>query len=132
MPTKGKVNKSAAIRELLSTMGLDASPTEVSKRLKSKGITVSPDAVSTIKLEMRKRAAASLNGSPAPSIGYAQRVVQWTSVWLIPHSARWASPHSSRPSSANRSNEPGGLTKNCAKCCRALERRKWTNHGSHG
>ena len=63
MPTKAKVNKSAAIRELLNTMGLDASPTEVSKRLKSKGITINPNAVSTIKLEMRKRATSSSNGT---------------------------------------------------------------------
>ncbi len=65
MPTKEKVNKSAAIRELLSTMGLDASPTDISKRLKSKGITVSPNAVSTIKLEMRKRAASRSKGTQA-------------------------------------------------------------------
>jgi hypothetical protein len=49
------VNKSEAIREALREMGLDASPTEVAQRLGKQGIDVRANAVSMIKLRMRKQ-----------------------------------------------------------------------------
>jgi hypothetical protein len=53
--TKTKINKSQKIREALESMGLDASPTEISRKMGEQGITVSPNMVSGIKIEMKKR-----------------------------------------------------------------------------
>jgi hypothetical protein len=71
------VNKSEAIREALREMGLDASPTEVAQRLGKQGIDVKANAVSMIKLRMRKQgdvgpqrsAARATSEAPAPSRG---------------------------------------------------------------
>jgi hypothetical protein len=58
-PKKGSVNKSEEIRQLLSKLGADASPTEVAKLLAEKGIQVHPNMVSGIKIKMRKAQGTS-------------------------------------------------------------------------
>lgn len=57
--TKTKVNKSQKIREALESMGLDASPTQISRKLGEQGIPVTPNMVSGIKIEMKKRHAGN-------------------------------------------------------------------------
>jgi hypothetical protein len=62
---KGKPSKSDAIRKALPEMGgLSASPTDVAKKLKAQGIPVTPQNVSQVKLELRKRRAKA--GPRAP------------------------------------------------------------------
>ncbi len=54
MPRMKTVNKSEMVREMLREMGMDASPTEISHRLTAQGHRVSPNAVSGIKIAMKK------------------------------------------------------------------------------
>jgi hypothetical protein len=48
------MNKSQMVRDMLHEMGMDASPTEISQKLASKGIRVTPNMVSGIKIATKK------------------------------------------------------------------------------
>src|SRR5580765_2129126 len=59
---KMKTNKSQMIRDMLTEMGVDASPTEISRKLTSQGVKVTPNMVSGIKISMRHKKPANGRG----------------------------------------------------------------------
>jgi hypothetical protein len=50
-----KTNKGQMIRDMLTEMGMDASPTEISRKLTSQGVKVTPNLVSGIKISMKHK-----------------------------------------------------------------------------
>jgi hypothetical protein len=54
MPRTKDMNKSEMVRQKLQEMGMDASPTEISRLLGAEGVKITPNAVSGIKIAMKK------------------------------------------------------------------------------
>jgi hypothetical protein len=54
-----KINKSQKIRDMFNELGLDTSPKEIVTRLAQRGIKVTGQNVSMIKMRMRKKAATN-------------------------------------------------------------------------
>jgi hypothetical protein len=50
-----KTSKSEKIRQMLREMGMDASPTEISRKLTGRGVKVTPNLVSGIKISMKHK-----------------------------------------------------------------------------
>jgi hypothetical protein len=53
--SKMKTSKSEKIRQMLREMGMDASPTEISRKLAGEGVKVTPNLVSGIKISMKHK-----------------------------------------------------------------------------
>jgi hypothetical protein len=54
MPKTKTMSKSEMVRQMLEQMGMNASPTEISRKLTAQGHKVTPNLVSGIKLAMKK------------------------------------------------------------------------------
>ncbi len=68
-----KVNKSEEVRQMLGTMGLDASPKEVASRLNERGIDVKPAFVSQIKGKLKQQQEQGQDGGQAGTPTPAQK-----------------------------------------------------------
>jgi hypothetical protein len=84
MPRIKGVNKSEMVRAKLRRMGLDASPTEISRKLKEEGYEVSPNAVSGIKLAMKTDRGHKGRGRYRSRLGQSQPSIEEVyQVWAL-------------------------------------------------
>jgi hypothetical protein len=81
------MSKSAMVREMLQEMGMDASPTEISRHLAAKGTKVTPNMVSGIKIAMKrhmhKRGRRSAMAHAMPASDGRPSIEEVYKVWAL-------------------------------------------------